>query len=181
MAEPIMQIAHILGKIDGCDREIRRVNPVSAQRLGHIRPVLAGATPVMATLLSDGVVWDAFISGRRAVEGGLSFAPGRTPLFFASSGWRAAGPTPEGMIERGRTLIAEKPRDLRRREVGFFEILEREAAAQLIDNLGEGRAFGGQPARQCSDADAQRFGDRFHVSPAARQQPLELVLDRSAE
>src|SRR5271167_1157097 len=92
-------------------------------------------------------------------------------LLVASSGWRAAG----------RTLVAEKPRDLRRREVGVFEILEREAAAQLVDNLGEGRAFGGQPARQCSDADAQRFGDRFHVSPAARQQPLELVLDRSAE
>src|SRR5208283_4442279 len=103
------------------------------------------------------------------------------PLLFAGGGWRAACPTLEGMIERGRTLVPQEPRDLRRREVGVFEILECEAAAQLVDDLGEGRAFGGQPARECSDADGQRFGDRLRLSLAVRQQPLDLVLERSAD
>src|SRR5208337_714494 len=103
------------------------------------------------------------------------------PLRFASGGWRATGPTLERMIERGRTLVPQEPRDLRRRVVGVFEILEREAPAQLVDDLDEGCTFGGQPARESSDADGQRFGDRLRVSLAVRQQPLDLVLDRGAD
>ena len=59
MAGPITQVAHIVAKIDACDREIRCVNS-EGSHLGYIRPVLAGAAPVIATLFGDGIVWDAF-------------------------------------------------------------------------------------------------------------------------
>ena len=45
MVEPIMQIAHLVQRIDTCDREARSLN------FSHVRPVLAGASPVSATLL----------------------------------------------------------------------------------------------------------------------------------
>jgi hypothetical protein len=61
MAGPIVQIAHIVAKIDACDREIRRVNSIESH-VGHIRPVLSGAAPAITALLGDAVVWDAFIS-----------------------------------------------------------------------------------------------------------------------
>lgn len=70
---------------------------------------------------------------------------------------------------------------MRCRVVGVFEVLEREAAAQLVDDIDEGCAFGGQPAREGSNADGQRFGDRLRVSLAVRQQPLDLVFDRGAD
>ena len=54
MVEPIMQIAHLVSRIDACDREIRSLN------FSHVRPVLAGASPVIATLLGEVFVWDAF-------------------------------------------------------------------------------------------------------------------------
>jgi hypothetical protein len=62
MAKPIAEIAGLVAQIDACDREIRNLNAKTGLALGHIRPVLAGAAPVIATLLGDGVVWDAFIS-----------------------------------------------------------------------------------------------------------------------
>jgi hypothetical protein len=61
MAEPIVQIAQLVRQIDRCDREIGRLNATSV-RLGHIRPTLAGAAPVIAALLRDAIVWDAFIA-----------------------------------------------------------------------------------------------------------------------
>ena len=54
MVEPIVQIAHLVSRIDACDREIRSLN------FSHVRPVLAGASPVIATLLGEVFVWDAF-------------------------------------------------------------------------------------------------------------------------
>ncbi len=45
------------------------------------------------------------------------------------------------MIERGRALVAQEPRDLRQCKTWLFEILEREATAQLVNDRREGRAF----------------------------------------
>jgi hypothetical protein len=54
MVEPIVQIAHLVSRIDACDREIRSLN------FSQVRPVLAGASPGIATLLGEVFVWDAF-------------------------------------------------------------------------------------------------------------------------
>jgi hypothetical protein len=54
MAGPIVQLAHLVSRIDACDREIRGLN------FTQVRPVLAEASPVIATLLGEVFVWDAF-------------------------------------------------------------------------------------------------------------------------
>ena len=54
MVEPIVQIAHLVSRIDACDREIRNLN------VSHVRPLLEGASPVIATLFGEVFVWDAF-------------------------------------------------------------------------------------------------------------------------
>jgi chromosome segregation ATPase len=61
-ADPIAQIAHLVRQIEACDREIGRLNATSAAKFGHIRIVLSGAAPAVATLFQDAVVWDAFIA-----------------------------------------------------------------------------------------------------------------------
>jgi hypothetical protein len=50
MVEPIVRIAHLVRKIDFCDREIARLNATSALRHCHITPVLMGSAPVFSTL-----------------------------------------------------------------------------------------------------------------------------------
>ena len=62
MAEPIVKIAHTVSRIAICDREIGRLNAISALRFGHIRLVLSGAAPAIVALFQDVVVWDAFIA-----------------------------------------------------------------------------------------------------------------------
>jgi hypothetical protein len=62
LADPIAQIAHLVRQIEACDREIGRLNATSAAKFGHIRIVLSGAAPAVATLFQDAVVWDAFIA-----------------------------------------------------------------------------------------------------------------------
>ena len=79
------------------------------------------------------------------------------------------------MMERGRTFIAKKPSDLGRVKLDSVEILGGEAAPQAVDDLGEIRAFLGEPARKRSRAHRQRLGDDFRSSAAVRQQPLNLV------
>jgi hypothetical protein len=64
-AKPIAEVAGLVAQIDACDREIRNINATTGLALGHIRPVLAGAAPVVSTLLGDWVVWDAFIAVAR--------------------------------------------------------------------------------------------------------------------
>ena len=61
MAEHIVRIAHLVSKIEACDREIGRVNATSVG-LGHIPLVLSGAAHAIAALFQDAVVWDAFIA-----------------------------------------------------------------------------------------------------------------------
>src|SRR5260370_5527224 len=85
----------------------------------------------------------------------------RMPLLVAGGGRRSAGPALEGVIERGRTLVTEKPCDLRQAETRLFEILERKAAAPLLDDLGERCPFFGQPARLGPDAEGHRLCDRL--------------------
>jgi hypothetical protein len=75
MADPIAQIAHLVRQIEACEREIGRLNAISAAKFGHIRIVLSGAAPAVAVLFGDAIVWDAFIAvaGLRAppvVSGG---------------------------------------------------------------------------------------------------------------
>ena len=59
MVEPIVQIAHLVSRIDACDREIRSLN------FSHVRPVLAGASPEIATLFGEVFVLDAFLAVAR--------------------------------------------------------------------------------------------------------------------
>ena len=75
MADPIVQIAHTVSRIAICDREIGRLNAASTSSFGYIRPVLSGATPAVAVLFGDAIVWDTFIAVARlqsapAVPGG---------------------------------------------------------------------------------------------------------------
>jgi DNA repair exonuclease SbcCD ATPase subunit len=65
MATPISEIAGLVTQIDACDRSIRNLNATTGLALGHIRPVLAGAAPVIGTLLADGVTRDSFIAVAR--------------------------------------------------------------------------------------------------------------------
>jgi hypothetical protein len=62
MAEAIVQIARLVGEIDFCDREIGRLNAMSALQHGHIPLVLSGAAPAIKALFQDILVWDAFIA-----------------------------------------------------------------------------------------------------------------------
>jgi hypothetical protein len=71
MAEPIVQIALLVSKIEACDREVGWVNATSALEHGHIGMVLSGAAPAIRALFQDAVVWDAFIAvaGRASKDG----------------------------------------------------------------------------------------------------------------
>jgi hypothetical protein len=62
MAAPIARIAHLVSKIEACDREIGRINATSALGLGYIPLVLSRAGPAIKALFQDVVVWDAFIA-----------------------------------------------------------------------------------------------------------------------
>jgi hypothetical protein len=65
MADPIVQIAHLVSQIEACDREIGRLNARAALRHGRIPLVLAGATPAITALFQDVLVWDSFIAVAR--------------------------------------------------------------------------------------------------------------------
>ena len=62
IAGPIVKIAHTVRRIDICDREIGRLNAISAAKFGHIRMVLSGAAPAITALFQDALVWDTFIA-----------------------------------------------------------------------------------------------------------------------
>ena len=62
MAGPIVKIAHTVSRIEICDREIGRLNAISAAKFGHIRIVLSGAAPAITALFQDALVWDTFIA-----------------------------------------------------------------------------------------------------------------------
>jgi hypothetical protein len=58
-AEPILEIARLLAKIDLFDQEIRSYN-LRPTRLGYVRPVLSGDASVVEILLQDGPIRGAF-------------------------------------------------------------------------------------------------------------------------
>ena len=58
-AEPILEIARLLAKVDVFDQEIRSYN-LRPTRLGHVRPVLSGDASVVDILLQDGPIRGAF-------------------------------------------------------------------------------------------------------------------------
>jgi hypothetical protein len=60
--EALLRLAHLVSKIEACDREVGRVNATSALGLGCIPLVLSGAAPAVTALFQDAVVWDAFIA-----------------------------------------------------------------------------------------------------------------------
>jgi hypothetical protein len=62
MAEPIVRIAHLVSQIEAIDREIGRVNAMSALGLGYIPMVLSGAALEIRALFQDAVAWDAFVA-----------------------------------------------------------------------------------------------------------------------
>jgi hypothetical protein len=68
MAEPIKQIVRTVRRIETCDREIGRLNAISALRFGYIRPVLSGAAPAVATLFQDAVCFRTPWSGMRSLR-----------------------------------------------------------------------------------------------------------------
>jgi hypothetical protein len=70
MADSIAQIAHLVRQIEACDREIGRLNAISAAKFGHIGMVLSGAAPAISALFQDALVWDSFIA-----VAGLQSAP----------------------------------------------------------------------------------------------------------
>ena len=65
MAEPIMQIAHLVSQIEACDRETRRLTTTSTAWFGHIPLVLSGAAPAITVLFRDCLVSDAFVAVAR--------------------------------------------------------------------------------------------------------------------
>src|SRR5215471_19026692 len=62
MVEPIVRIAHLVGEIEFCDRQLGRLNATSAVGLGYIPMVLSGTAPAIKALFQDVLVWDASIS-----------------------------------------------------------------------------------------------------------------------
>jgi len=62
ISKPIVRIAHLVGEIEFCDRQIGRLNATSAVRLGYVPMVLAGTAPAIKALFQDALVWDAFIA-----------------------------------------------------------------------------------------------------------------------
>ena len=83
----------------------------------------------------------------------------RKQFLVSNFGRRAARPSPEGVVERGRPLIAEQPRNLPERHPRILHVFERQALPQLIHNLLVSRALLGQFARERSLAEAQCLGD----------------------
>jgi hypothetical protein len=73
MAEPIVKIAHTVTRIAICDREIGRLNAISAAKFG----LLSGAAPAVAALFQDAVVWDAFTAVARVQPPPVVFRRGK--------------------------------------------------------------------------------------------------------
>ena len=97
------------------------------------------------------------------------------------SGRRPSRPAFESMIERGRALIAEQPRDLRERHPRIVEILGRKAASQLVDNLAVCCPFISQPSREGAQAEGQSLRHVFGFAFPCGQQLLHLGLNRRAQ
>jgi hypothetical protein len=62
MTDLLVQICKLAMRIDACEREIKRWNPLGGRTHGYIRPVLsADLPPTLAGLFADARVMDSFI------------------------------------------------------------------------------------------------------------------------
>ena len=77
LAEPMAEVAALVAQIDQVERKIKLLNVSTGPVLGYIRPTLSAASPVIATLFGDGVVWDAFISVAGLRSSPVVFCRGR--------------------------------------------------------------------------------------------------------
>ena len=105
----------------------------------------------------------------------------RKLLLLTDRGGRTARPACEGMTERGRSLVTEQPGNLLERNAWFFDVLEREASPQVIDNLLVGCALSSQSTCDRSLTDPQGQRHRLPVRLPVRQQLLNFVLDCSLQ
>src|SRR5208337_4635767 len=93
----------------------------------------------------------------------------RKRLRRAGHGGRTSSPASESMVERGRSLVAQQPGNLRKGHTGLLEILERQSAPQLVYDLLVGRSLDIEPARKRSHAHAERLCEvRFCALPCGR-------------
>src|SRR5271165_3730179 len=105
----------------------------------------------------------------------------RKRLRRAGHGGRTSSPASESMVERGRSLVAQQPGNLRKGHTGLLEILERQSAPQLVYDLLVGRSLDIEPARKRSHAHAERLCDGSLLRLAMRQEFFRLFLDRGAQ
>jgi hypothetical protein len=97
------------------------------------------------------------------------------------SGRRPSRPALESMIKRGRTFIAEQPRDLPERHPRILQILSREALPQLVDDLTVCCSFVSQSSREGAQAEGQSLRNVFGFRFAVRQQLLHFGFNRRAQ
>jgi hypothetical protein len=79
MAGAASELATLAVQIESCDRQIKRINPISGQVLGYIRPVLSGAAPAIASVFQDAVVIDAFVAAAAVLSQPLPPLPSSPP------------------------------------------------------------------------------------------------------
>jgi hypothetical protein len=77
------------------------------------------------------------------------------------------------MIERGRSLIAQQPRNLPERHPRILQILSREAPPQLVDDGAVCCAFFSQSSREGAQAEGQSLSHVLALprEPLARSSP----------
>ena len=81
------------------------------------------------------------------------------------------------MIKGGWPLIAEQPGNLRERDAGLLDVLQRQTVSQTVDDLFVACVLLTQFLRERSLGQPQRLGDPLSVGFAVRQQFLQFVLD----
>src|SRR6516164_1887193 len=123
----------------------------------------------------------ANLTGQTAGRRGSDRRWRRKSLLVSGSGWRASCPTLEGVAERRRFFVAEQPRDLGKRHARIFQVLEREASPQLIDDVGIGRSLLAQTTREGSDAERHGPRDDLHSRFAVWQQLFQFIFHGGPE
>jgi len=81
------------------------------------------------------------------------------------------------MIECAGLAVAEKPRDLGDRQIGFSQIALGEIEPQIVQNLAKAQAFPCEPAPQGPPADAKFSGDLVDTRLPVRQQRDDRILN----
>jgi hypothetical protein len=101
MADPIVQIAHLVSQIEACDCEIGRLNARAALRHGRIPLVLAGATPAITAPISGRLGLGFVHCGREAEVTASCSRRGRREGQIARHAIRQFGSCTLAEVERG--------------------------------------------------------------------------------